>query len=269
MLKQRLITAAVLIPIFILLVLKLSPILFCLLTGLFVVIAAYEWSGLMGVKRFPQVLIYPVIVIWSLIISLYLYIPMVMYISFAWWIFASALVILYPRASQFWGKSIVLRGIMGLFVLVPAWLALNFIRQVNGPYALIFLFVLIWGADSAAYFVGKEWGKHKLASEVSPGKTWEGFAGALFATIIIAVTVSLLLNTPAKLWISVIILSLVTVIFSVMGDLFESMLKRKEKIKDSGVFFPGHGGVLDRIDSLTSAAPIFVLCGIFLQKFYH
>lgn len=269
MLKQRIITAAILIPVFIFLVLKLNSTMFCMVTGIFVILGAFEWSGLMGVKRFPHNIIFPIIVAILLVLSLYLYIPTAMYASLAWWITASFLVFIYPKASNGWGNGVIVRGLMGILVLIPAWMAINFIRQVEGPYALLFLFVLIWGADSAAYFVGKKWGKHKLAFQVSPGKTWQGFIGAILMTVVIALLASLLIKTPPHIIPGVVILSVITVVFSVMGDLFESMLKRREGIKDSGVLFPGHGGVLDRIDSLTAAAPIFVLCGLLLQKIYY
>jgi phosphatidate cytidylyltransferase len=141
---------------------------------------------------------------------------------------------------------------------VPCWVAINYIFiQHEGRLALLFLFILIWGADSAAYFVGKKWGKHKLAPQVSPGKSIEGMMGALVFTILLAIITQLLCRIPLERWHWGILLSLLTVIFSIVGDLFESMLKRNAGIKDSGNILPGHGGLLDRIDSLTAAAPVF------------
>lgn len=269
MLKQRILTAIILIPLFIFLVLKLSPISFCIMTGLLVLLGAWEWSGLMGAKTFPRVLIYPALMLIAALLSLLLYIPMVMYLALAWWITATVLVLIYPKVSDRWGKGTFVRGLMGVLVLVPCWLAINFIRNNNGPYSLLYLFILIWGADSVAYFVGRKWGKHKLAPIVSPGKSWQGFAGALVGTLVIAITALYFLKMPYEIWPAAIIVSLVTVIFSVMGDLFESMLKRKEGVKDSSNLLPGHGGILDRIDSLTAAAPIFVIGSIWITKIYH
>jgi phosphatidate cytidylyltransferase len=270
MLKQRIITAIILIPIFVLLILKLTPPLFCILTGAVVLIGAWEWSGLMGIKTIHRKLIYPVLITVLLFGSLYLSIPTIMYVASAWWISTIFLIAAYPRVSLTWGKGWVVRALMGVMVLIPAWLAINYIRNANsGPYALLFLFILIWGADSAAYFTGKKWGKSKLAPLVSPGKSWQGVYGAMLTTLLIALIVLISLKVPYAIWPGAILLSIITVIFSIVGDLFESMLKRNEGIKDSGTILPGHGGVLDRIDSLTAAAPIFVAGAMLLGKFYH
>jgi phosphatidate cytidylyltransferase len=157
---------------------------------------------------------------------------------------------------------------MGAFVLVPCWASINYIRnQDEGPLGLLFLFVLIWGADSAAYFVGKKWGTKRLAPYVSPGKSWQGLMGALLVSTLIVLTTLWLCNVPFPIWPWAIVLSLVTVLFSIVGDLFESMIKRQAKVKDSGKLLPGHGGVLDRIDSLTAAAPIFVLGALLLGPY--
>ena len=222
----------------------------------------------MGVKRYPQVFLYPIVMLVALIASLWFFIPIVIKVAAIWWLFALGLVILYPKMSRTWGKGVVLRGIMGFLVLVPCWLAVNFIRNVeNGPYILLFLLILIWGADSAAYFAGRLWGRRQLAPAVSPKKTWQGLGGALVSAIVITALILWLIHTPLSQWIKIMSVSLVTVLFSVLGDLFESMLKRKAGLKDSSHLLPGHGGILDRIDSLTAAAPIFLLGLEILQHF--
>lgn len=270
MLKQRIITAAILIPLFILLVLKMSAQAFYIFTGIIVLWGAWEWSFFMEVRTFPQCLMYPAILLVLLLLSTSIYIPYVLYLAVMWWIFAFVLVIQYPRTSRFWGQSIFWRGLMGVFVLLPCWFALNFIRNVpDGPYILLFLFVLIWGADIGAYFTGKKWGKTKLAPLVSPGKTWQGLAGALLVTVFISLVVLFYFDIPSVEWIPGIILCVITVLFSVLGDLLESMLKRNAGLKDSGSLLPGHGGVLDRIDSLTAAAPIFAVGALLLGKILH
>lgn len=266
MLKQRIFTALILIPLFVTLVLSLSPKHFSVLTGCIVFWCGFEWSGLMGMKSFPKNIVYPFIIIVLLEVVLYLLsnhvlsVPQVLYAAFAWWLVAGVLVVLYPRISDVWGKGLVIRGLMGLMVLIPCWVALNFIRIFpHGAYIVLLLFVLIWGADSGAYFAGKLWGKNKLMPLVSPGKTWQGLGGALITSVFIVMIAVVLFKIPNTLWFSLLLLSLITVLFSVLGDLFESMLKRKAGIKDSGALLPGHGGILDRIDSLTAAAPIFAL----------
>lgn len=269
MLKQRIVTAVILIPIFLLLVFFLPPVGFCLFTGAIIILAAYEWSNLMGLSHAPRALIFPAILILFLIASLAMYIPYVVYFAVLWWILATLLILLYPKSSTRWGQSVLVKGIMGVLVLMPSWVAINFIREQNGIEAVLFLFVLIWVADSAAYFTGKKWGKHKLAPLISPGKTWQGVIGALVATIIVTILALSLMKVSYPIWPGAIIVSLITVIFSIIGDLFESMLKRKANIKDSGNLIPGHGGILDRIDSLTAAAPIFLLGTMILGKIYH
>lgn len=270
MLKQRILTAIILIPLFIYLVLKLSDPAFYMMTAVIVIWGAWEWSPFMDVVKFPQCFFYPLAMIFILIFSLAIPIHIILFIAFAWWLVALCLVSLYPGATRWWSKSIWVRAVMGLLVLVPCWRAINFIHASdNGPYTLLFLFVLIWGADSGAYFVGRAWGKHKLAPAVSPGKSWQGLFGALLTTILIAFGSFYIFNIPQKIWLGATALCLITVLFSVLGDLFESMMKRNVGLKDSGQILPGHGGVLDRVDSLTAAAPIFILGTLLLHEFFH
>ena len=125
--------------------------------------------------------------------------------------------------------------------------------------------VLIWVADSGAYFTGRAWGKHKLIPNVSPGKSWEGVAGAMVATFITALIAIDLLNIPSTQSFLFVFVTLVTVVYSVIGDLSESMFKRMANMKDSGKILPAHGGILDRIDSLTSGLPVFI-AGLWLME---
>jgi len=149
---------------------------------------------------------------------------------------------------------------IGLFVLLPA--SLSLISQYNSaadPYYILLLFVLIWVVDSTAYFVGRKWGKQRLAERISPGKTREGFVSSM---IVAVVPPFIFISLRSIIGIEVfflIFLCLITAGFSVVGDLFESMMKREANRKDSSQLLPGHGGLLDRIDSLTAAAPVFVL----------
>ncbi|MDR3477800.1 MAG: phosphatidate cytidylyltransferase [Gammaproteobacteria bacterium] len=269
MLKTRLLTALILIPIFIFLVLKLSNIAFALLTAFFVLLGAYEWARFMGLQKKSQRFCYVFLIFLGMKFSLSVFIPYALIVTLVWWLVAFVMVVSYPKGHERWSQSLFLRGLMGVMVLIPAWIAINFIRlNENGPIILLYLCVLIWGADSGAYFAGRQWGKTKLAPAVSPGKTREGFYGALFTTILIAFIGMQWDIVAAPLWV-VMALALATVLFSVLGDLFESMMKRNVGLKDSGNVFPGHGGLLDRIDSLTAAAPVFAYGYLLVLKFFH
>lgn len=268
MLMKRILTALILIPITLAALFYLSPPMFYLFTGIIALGAAWEWSNLMGVTTLKGKIIYllitAIIFAWLLKISVFA----VFIVAFFWWLIAAFLVFTYPRHGGLWATSVFMRGVMGLFVIVPCMAAINFMRnQSDGIYALLFLFVLVWSADSAAYFTGKKWGKRKLAASVSPGKTWEGVFGALIFSALITLCTLWMINIPYSLWPWALILSLIAVLFSIVGDLFESMMKREAGVKDSGNLLPGHGGLLDRIDSLTAAAPIFVLGGILLGMY--
>lgn len=270
MLKHRIITAAILIPIFLAILFFATPPVFCFFIALVTLGAAWEWSNLMGLKSFSHRLLYLVITLFFLFNALFIPITYILGGAFIWWLIAAVLVIRYSEQKPWWGKGLLWRGLMGLFVLIPCWASVNYIRsQSDGLYALLYLFILIWGADSAAYFAGKLWGKTKLIPAVSPGKSVQGLCGALFFTVILSVAVLWFSQTPVSTWVWGIALSVMTVLFSVLGDLFESMLKRHVNIKDSGRLLPGHGGLLDRIDSLTAAAPIFALGALLIGLYVH
>ena len=149
----------------------------------------------------------------------------------------------------------------GILVCVPAWLALTLIHGAadDGPRLVLILLVAVWLADSGAYFAGRYLGRHKLAPVVSPGKTWEGVYGGLLASVLFAGAIAWLLLDASLPWtIRFMLATLLAMMFSVVGDLFVSLLKRQSGIKDSGSIIPGHGGIFDRIDSLVAAAPLFL-----------
>lgn len=168
----------------------------------------------------------------------------------------------YPEYDGWYNNSLYFSG----FILVSAAVTAIFALWVSSPWWLMYLFLLVWGADSGAYFVGRKLGKKKLAPDVSPNKSVEGLYGGILTSMLIVIVVEVLyLDLTLAQHILFLILSIVTVFSSVLGDLFESMIKRQAGIKDSGRILPGHGGVLDRIDSLLSAAPIFA-AGMYVLK---
>lgn len=199
------------------------------------------------------------------------------------WVSMLALLPFFPKGQKFW-KSKSLGLLAGFFALFPAFIAVNFLRWATIELLpLLYVLILIWTADIAAYYAGKRFGKHKLAPLISPGKSWEGVIGAFIAILLLASIIYYLISIgvfgtnndiggndflskqmtidsghflPFWYW---LVLNIVTFIFSIVGDLFESAFKRVRHLKDSGNILPGHGGLLDRIDSLTSAAPIFAV----------
>lgn len=152
------------------------------------------------------------------------------------------------------------KGLFGLLlILIGAYALGTLFSQPNGRYWLLLLLLLVWAADVGAYIAGRTLGRHKLAPRVSPGKTWEGVFGGLLLTSVVALIASRWMTLqPGQLW-WLLAVGLATVAISVVGDLFISLMKRQAGLKDAGRIFPGHGGVLDRFDSLIAAAPVFLL----------
>jgi len=274
MLKQRLITATILIILFLGAIFNVDTQGLGILLAVLVAAGAWEWAGLM---RFSSVLLkslYLLATVFLLYFSFELLtnpslLENLLIVSALFWLCA-LLFLCYANATQMnikaWHISPVISGFIGVLLLLPTWLALLYIHGSlqQGEWFLLFLMVLIWGADSGAYFAGRAWGKNKLAVVVSPGKTWEGFAGAMLIAVVLAIAAAAYWYSDLKPQVMFVLLCLFTVIFSVVGDLFESLFKRQAGVKDSSKLLPGHGGVLDRIDSLTAAAPIFTLGMILL-----
>ena len=181
-------------------------------------------------------------------------------ISSVWWIGNILWVALYPKYPCFWYSSWGVRLANGLLIFVPMLLALAALQKQNPEIAFLLL-VLIWSADSGALVTGKTIGKHKLCPQVSPRKTIEGAVGGILTTIIVMAIYVGFMNEilTVNQYLIFGILAFLTAVYSIVGDLFESLYKRISNTKDSGNLLPGHGGIFDRIDSLTAAAPIFYL----------
>lgn len=259
---QRIITGAALGIFIVYLVFFLSNLYIALIFAFIAVIGAWEWASLTGPPGMIWKIFYTFV--FSIILAVtWIYaapenVYLIFLVSALWW---AAIVFMLMIYNSHWLQTEWLKlflALSGFIVLIPAWLALRTLHQ-QGPSVLMFLLALVWIADIAAYFTGKIFGKHKLAPELSPGKTKEGLYGALAASSIVSIAGIYLFKIDKGSWILFGILCLLTALISVVGDLYESMLKRRAGVKDSGKILPGHGGVLDRIDSLTAAAPGFVL----------
>ncbi len=266
MLKTRIITALILAPIAIGGIFFLPPLGFALFTGAVITIGAWEWANMSGIEGQGGRVAYAAVTAAILYALLNVPAVLVLWLALAWWFICFLLVRSYPQGSDRWG-SLPVRALMGLFVLVPAWVGLNHLRTggfqfgdvVNNLWVILYVFCVVWVADIGAYFAGRAFGKAKLAPRVSPGKSWAGVWGGLVAVGLFAVIVSSLASAGISETLLLVIASLFTGLVSVLGDLLESMLKRFRGIKDSSQLLPGHGGIMDRIDSLTAAIPVFAL----------
>jgi phosphatidate cytidylyltransferase len=262
--KQRLITALILAPIAIAGIFFLSPFYFAFFIGLIICLGAWEWANLAGFSGSMLRVCYAGFIALFLFLSLLLPAKIVLGVSVLWWVLAAIFIYLYPRNTQYWSAPAV-GLILGILVLVPAWRGLVYLRSgtitissdINTLLVILFIMLLVWGADVGAYFSGRAWGRRKLAPSVSPGKSWEGVWGGLGVCLLLALAASVLFKFSLEHSISLILMSMLTAVVSVEGDLLESMFKRHRGIKDSSQLLPGHGGILDRIDSLTAAIPVF------------
>ena len=262
MLRLRVLTGLVLGPIVVAAIVLSEPWQLALFFLLFIGLGLYEWAGLSGI---PTPLLRFIYVFSGGLMALFLWLSpdiwyqIVIAVSVVW-LAAVLVVVSYPRFSPRI-KIPVVMGSLGWVVCIGGWLAVNLIReQPDGRWLVLWLIVVIAAADTGAYFAGRRFGNTKLLPSVSPGKTWEGVWGGLILGILtgqVVVTMSGLLDLFGSFgW---LILTVVVVAISIVGDLFESVVKRISETKDSGSVLPGHGGILDRIDALLAAAPFFAL----------
>jgi phosphatidate cytidylyltransferase len=259
MLKSRILTAIILIPFTVAAIFFLPPLSFFSLAMFLILLAGWEWSFLAGVNPLSKRIIFLVILAAVLLGSIFIPIYFVIILGLIWWLIGIILILTYSKVGHYWGRRTWLRAVMGFLVLIPCWIGL-IILQGFSPALLVYCLALIWVVDSIAYFVGRKYGKHKLAPSISPGKSYEGFLAGLLAAAIFAGIGLWVLDIPEGKWLGFFILSLIGGgLITVVGDLFESMVKRQSDLKDSGTLLPGHGGLLDRIDSMTTAIPFFAL----------
>ncbi|WP_257285797.1 phosphatidate cytidylyltransferase [Endozoicomonas sp. SESOKO1] len=259
MLKQRIITALLLAPVALAGVFLLPLAGFGVFIAAIIMVAAWEWANLSGFEQRSVRLAYVLAIGAFCGLTLFLSPYLILGLAAVWWLIAFILVKQYPGSGSLL-ESRAFRLMTGLLTLVPAWLGLYQLKQMtDSGWLIVTLLVMVWAADCGAYFAGKRFGKIKLIERVSPKKTLEGLVGGLLFSMLISSLVTLLGSVSFAQGVSLLTLTILTVLVSVLGDLWESVLKRYRGVKDSGNLLPGHGGVLDRIDSLTAAVPIFTL----------
>ncbi len=260
---KRIATALVLIPLVLLGIFKLDQQNFAIVAAALCLIGAWEWGQLCKLDKIVHRICYaatyllPFYGVWFFKDN-NAFIYALLIIALLFWFCAFVWMYLYSRLSQKIDLSNMAKLAIGYIVITPMWLAL-FLVQSESAGMVLWLFLMVWGADTGAYFVGRKFGKKKLAEKLSPKKTMEGVYGGMATSAVVAIAGIFVLKLEVNTMPYWIVLAALVVVFSIAGDLFESMLKRLRGIKDSGSIFPGHGGVLDRVDSLTSAAPLFLL----------
>lgn len=255
MLKQRIITAIIAIIVLGAVLFVLPVAAARLFIAAVILLAAWEWGGFLGTTSNARFLCVAVIAALQLLLLFalaegWLATLDIFRIALVWWVGALVWLFFYPTPVPRW-----LAWLAAFLVLLPAWLALDLIYRAS-PIMLLSMLIIVWAADIGAFFVGKQFGRVKLAPRVSPGKTWEGVVGGLVLVLILSFAGSQLLEL--RPWVFVPF-ALSVAMLSVVGDLTVSVFKRSVDMKDSGTLFPGHGGLLDRIDSVTAAAPLFAL----------
>ena len=253
MLKTRVITSLAAVSV-LAIVLFAMPVAWAeIVLGLLIALGAWEWSGFLGIEAREVRWGYTGLVV-ILVAGAHVYMPeigmLVLQVGCAWWLIAFLWTLFFPTPIP-----AIVRWSSGVLVLVPLFVALVTLLQTGVEYVL-FILLLVWLADGGAYFAGKIFGRVKLAPAISPKKTWEGVVGGMVLVALLAVAaasirdIDLVVLVPFCLGIAAL---------SIVGDLTVSMFKRTSGLKDSGTLFPGHGGVLDRIDSVAAASPLFTL----------
>ena len=245
--------------------------------GLLIVVwagAMWEWTRLIGMQQYVS---RALVVVLTMLMMAGLWTVrgesawwLCIYAGVAWWLIALWWMRRFSFAASPNTRNIAIKLVAGWLVLVPGWTALVQIHSlpgVGGTWALYALFV-VWAADTFAYAVGSRFGRNKLAPRISPGKTFEGVWGALFGSGLIALIGGWWIGARGVPLALLVVLGLFCVVWSILGDLFESLMKRQANVKDSGALFPGHGGLLDRLDGVFAAMPMFALGKLLIDLYF-
>jgi phosphatidate cytidylyltransferase len=265
--RTRIIAASVMLPIAVAAVLFLPTSWLAAALASLLVAALWEWTELAGLReRLPRVAyllanaVLMAAVVWGAGRGLFT-LKLLSLIGAAWWLLVLLWLARYDFAASDTPSHRALKLLAGSLSAIPAWAALCWLHSdpARGPGWALFAVALVWAADSGAYFVGVRYGRRKLAPRISPGKSWEGLLGGLACSLLLAAVAWPLLGLGWTSLPALGLLTLLTALISVAGDLFESVLKRHAGAKDSSDLIPGHGGLLDRLDSLLAALPVFVV----------
>jgi phosphatidate cytidylyltransferase len=257
MFKQRIITAACLIPFVLAGIYYASWQVFAFILGAIVLFSSWEWTQFIPLSNRGLRLVYVAFQLICLILGFYTLSPMIMALCLFIWFYLLICIVFFPNSEKLWAYPPIV-FILGLLLLTLFYVSLIYLLQLDQGKAYFFMLLfIVWAADSGAYCTGKLLGKHKLLPKVSPGKTLEGVAGGICASLLVMLLGYWYFNPPVKtVW---FVGGILIVLISIAGDLLISMFKRHVKIKDSGHVLPGHGGILDRLDSLIAVSPFYYL----------
>lgn len=268
MLKTRILTSLILLPLIFFAIFFLPPFYFSVFAGLIILLSAWEWSIFIEFQINWLRLVYVALVLFGILFSAWLPIGLILLIALFFWLWAGCAIIAYEKNKPSAGFQFpVVRSLMGFFILIACWVSVIFLKSDAqlGPAWLVFILMIIMAADVGAYFFGKRFGKIALAARVSPNKTREGFIGGMIVAACVAFIGGFFFHLSLLQHVSLIMLAFLSALFSALGDLTVSLLKRMSGIKDTGKIFPGHGGVLDRLDSVAAATVVFAL-GVLLLR---
>jgi len=275
--KQRILTALILAPLAIAAVLWLPTSIFMVLLAAAVLLGLWEWSRLIGFESHATRAV--ILLVNAALMALLAWkgwpgvFPFVALAGVAWWVLASLWLARMKFASEPTAFNRALKLVIGTLLIVPAWCAAGMLHgdvgmardaAHYGPAWLLYALAIVWAADTGAYFVGSRVGGPKMSPSISPGKTWSGFAGGLATVLVLSLACAPLFGLAWSQAPLLVAASLLAGLASVVGDLFESIIKRHAGAKDSGYLIPGHGGVLDRIDSVLAALPVFAIAKAWL-----
>ena len=264
---RRLITAVVAIPLVVAAVLALPSVTLGLVLAVVAVGASIEWARIATPRRitgygFALVVAVSVLLLWIAGSQWLGWLRVICAVSIAWWCVALVWVIRFEHGHDVEVlDGVFASGVVGWMVIVPAWAGLVYVHASgeDGPARVLFILLVVWAADTGAYFAGRRFGVRKLAANTSPGKSVEGAAGGMAVVGMLGIVTGLWQQFPVELVVALTLLCVAVGALSVLGDLMESLVKRRSGVKDSGNLLPGHGGILDRMDSLTAAAPAFAI----------